>query len=98
MDLVDRPNVDVEPGFPSLVQKWPGGEFLVDMDRGSVKFLCGHERIFFDADTTNHPDARFRRQLSDASQAVIVERRKNRLIQIIIMAKNEQKFDLHPWP
>jgi hypothetical protein len=69
----------------------------LNVDRTGAEALCGTKRIFFNAGTINHPDPRFRCKLSNSLQALVVERRENRLIQIIVMAESEQELDLDPW-
>src|SRR5215510_10514911 len=73
MNAVDRPHVNVEAGFPRLVQKGSSRHFLLNVNRSSTDPFNGAKRIFSVALTVNHPDARFRSKLPNTVQAVIIE-------------------------
>src|SRR5262245_29333920 len=73
MNVVDRPHVNAEAGFPRLVQKGSSSHFLLNVNRSSTEPFTGAKRVLSNALTVNHPDARFRSKLPNTVQAVIVE-------------------------
>src|SRR5262245_26207579 len=89
--------MNVKSSFPRSVQERSGGHFLLNVDRTSTEPFSGTKRILFDAPTVDHPNVRLGSKLPDTVQTMIIERRKNGLIQTVVVTESKQDLDLDPW-
>ena len=93
-EFVDGPNVNVQTVFPRQTQKLPGNNFFLNVDRFGTQPSCAFERVIGAFGAEDDAERGFRRQLSHTRENVIIERRNDRPIQIIVVADDKKNLEL----
>src|SRR5262245_13790157 len=92
-EVVDGPDVDIEPVIPSSAQPTPRCQFLLHMNRASAELLGNGKWIAVAVDAVNHAQSGFWSEFPQARQAPVIEGREDRSLQIVVVTQDKQRLE-----